>query len=408
VARPYWLKLFGKNGDVTSDQIREAILNADLGARLVDSGNFPRSADRAGVLDSIRASIAADPKAHEQSDLHAAAQPGPAGIERPAIAFIASPGPANLLGDGDARLYTLQVGSVTEMSAIAKLVVADPPPERNPNEGFVGGWLETYLLFGIHSGSPMVAMTDSSIGEMDAWAARLAQRGQQVDTLALSGDFSAGFTLSSNPAGVGQVVLAEGHDYVLETDDDFVAAGRTLTVDGQALGMGNHVMFDGSAETDGRFAFRGGELDDYFFGGAGADSISGAGGADVLSGGGGGDTFVFACAGESRGADYDLLADFDPAADRIDLSGSVTGFAAAVASGSLSDASFDDDLGAALGGLGAGQAVWFAPDAGDHAGQIFLVVDGNGVAGYQAGEDYVFGIAGSPLADLTGHTGFFV
>ena len=57
---------------------------------------------------------------------------------------------------------------------------------------------------------------------------------------------------------------------------------------------------------------------------------------------------------------------------------------------------------AALGGLGAGQAVWFAPDAGDLAGTIFLVVDGNGVAGYQAGEDYVFAIGGAPLADLTG------
>ena len=59
-------------------------------------------------------------------------------------------------------------------------------------------------------------------------------------------------------------------------------------------------------------------------------------------------------------------------------------------------------------GLGAGQAVWFAPDAGDLAGTIFLVVDANGIAGYQAGEDYVFAVAGAPLADLTGHTDIFV
>ena len=85
----------------------------------------------------------------------------------------------------------------------------------------------------------------------------------------------------------------------------------------------------------------------------------------------------------------------------------MTGFGAAITSGTLSQGSFDNDLGAALGGLGASQAVWFAPDAGDLAGQIFLIVDANGIAGYQEGEDYVFAVSGAPLADLSGHTGFF-
>jgi len=101
---------------------------------------------------------------------------------------------------------------------------------------------------------------------------------------------------------------------------------------------------------------------------------------------------------------YSLVADSDADAHNIDLPMSL---AAAVTSGSLSEASFDDDLSAALGGLGAGQAALFAPDSGDHAGKIFLVVDGNDVAGYQEGEDYVFGIAGLPPADLGGHTDFF-
>ena len=30
------------------------------------------------------------------------------------------------------------------------------------------------------------------------------------------------------------------------------------------------------------------------------------------------------------------------------------------------------------------------PDAGAHAGKIFLIVDANGIAGYQAREDFVF------------------
>jgi RTX calcium-binding nonapeptide repeat (4 copies) len=410
VARPFWLKLFGKTAEMTTDQVREAILSGDFMARLADSGDFPRGADRADILGSIRASIAADRAAREQGDAEAGTQPGPASAELYVLTA------SDLAGSAD-RLYTLQVGTIpfagnmvfnaTSGNVVFQTIVYDPPPERDPTEGFSGGWVERRLLVENNAAMPIFVVNDSSFGEMDRLAP-FPVLDPRLDTLALSGDFSGGFTLSSNPAEVGQLLLARGHDYVLSADETFVAAGQSLVVDGQALGEGNHVMFDGSAETDGRFAFHGSDSDDYFFGGAGADSIRGLGGADVLSGGGGADTFLYVGAGDSSGADFDLLADFDPAVDRIDLPGAVTGFAAAVTSGSLSDASFDDDLGAALGGLGAGQAVWFAPDAGDRAGQIFLVVDGNGIAGYQEGEDYVFGIAGSPLADLTGHTGFFV
>ena len=119
-------------------------------------------------------------------------------------------------------------------------------------------------------------------------------------------------------------------------------------------------------------------LGDLFIGGAGDDRIFGLGGADILAGGGGADMFVYRVASDSSGADYDTIGDFDPALDRIDLPARRSaGFGAAIEGGTLSAASFDDDLAAALGGLGADQAVWFAPDAGDLAGTIFLVVDGN-------------------------------
>ena len=73
-------------------------------------------------------------------------------------------------------------------------------------------------------------------------------------------------------------------------------------------------MFDGSAETDGRFVFFGSDGDDFFFGGAGDDRIIGLGGADLLTGGGGSDIFVYSGAQRiRRGADYDTIADFDPA-----------------------------------------------------------------------------------------------
>ena len=110
-----------------------------------------------------------------------------------------------------------------------------------------------------------------------------------------------------------------------------------------------------------------------------------------------------------RAPTFDTLADFNPAEDRDRPAGQRHRLCRRDRHGALSLASFNADLGAALGGLGASQAGFFAPDAGDFAGKIFLVVDANGVAGYQAGEDYVFAVTGAPLADLTAHgTDIFV
>jgi Ca2+-binding RTX toxin-like protein len=228
------------------------------------------------------------------------------------------------------------------------------------------------------------------------------------DILTLSGDFSSGIALPGQPDGLDSVVLAAGNDYNLVAGNDRVAPGEILTIDAMPLGNDGRIIFDGSAETDGAYQFLGSGEGDTFIGGAGADRIVGNGGGDTLNGGGGGDTFVYTGARESSGPDYDTLAGFTAGTDHIDLPGTISGFAAPIGSGALSTASFDADLGAALAGLGASQAVWFAPDSGDLAGTVFLVADANGIAGYQPGEDYVFAIAGTPLADLTGHTDIFV
>lgn len=228
------------------------------------------------------------------------------------------------------------------------------------------------------------------------------------DTLVLSGDYSQGFLIPALIPGIDNLVVLGGNSYNLFLADDFVAAGHTLTVDGMPLGADDHLIFDGSAERDGRFVFLGGAGNDSFIGGAGDDRIVGLGGADMLAGGGGSDVFTYTSAGESSGPAYDTLADFDPVHDRIDLPGSVSGFGPTISAGTLSTATFDADLSALLGGLGPSQAVWLSPNEGDLAGTVFLVVDGNGQAGYQAGQDYVFAVAGSPLADLTGHGGIFV
>lgn len=307
------------------------------------------------------------------------------------------------------RQFTLQVGlgPLANGGYYPKLIV-DSEVQDAPPTGFSGGWLETFLFYNTHHLLPPVTFDDTTFGELGSLIDPSSGLEPRRDTLELSGDFSAGITLSAMPADIEQIGVNKGYDYVLATDDDFVGAGRTLTVDARLLGAHNHIMFDGSAESDGSFQFFGSGSNDFFLGGAGNDALRGLGGADTLAGGGGADLFIYYAANESSGAGYDTIADFDPAADRIDLFGTIAGFDPAIAHGTLSTASFAQDLTAVLGGLGADQAVWFAPDAGDLAGTVFLIADGNGIAGYQDGEDYVFAIGGSSLADLAGHTDFFV
>lgn len=228
------------------------------------------------------------------------------------------------------------------------------------------------------------------------------------DVLVFGGDMSGSLAIGGAGDGYERVVLVGGSSYSLVATDGNVAPGHRLAIDGMGLGAQHSLSFDGSAERDGAFLFQGGNGDDSFRGGAGNDLVYGWGGADRLSGGAGADVFFYGSASDSSGRGYDTLVDFDFAGDKIDLPVAVNGFAAALAKGSLSTASFDANLGAAMSGhLGAHQALLFTPDAGDLAGKAFLIVDGNGQAGYQAGEDYVFLLGTAPPADLS-NTGIFV
>jgi len=394
VARLSWFKLLTQSGATNLQEVWNVLIQSGIPGLGRESVLGPELEAR--LLQFIAARDAAD---------SGGADSGAAGSGAVSIAGGAGAGPVDLLEGARGRSLTLQVGLVQPVPDALKLIVDSEPPAKPSNEGFAGGGLEMFLYLQQHlSGLPMF---EWALGEADSWAGPSSGLDQRLDTIVLDGDFSAGFTLSSVGANVTQLLVEGGNDYVLTTEDGFVGAGRLLTFDASALGSA-HAMFDGSAETDGRFAFLGGDGNDFFFGGAGADRFSGGMGADSLTGGGGADLFIYAGARESSGASYDTLADFNPAADRIDLPGSVASFDPAIAQGTLSTASFGQDMAAVLGGLGGGQAVLFAPDSGDLAGHVFLVVDGNGTAGYQDGEDYVFAIGGASLVDLAGHTDFFV
>ncbi|HEX5500547.1 MAG TPA: FG-GAP-like repeat-containing protein, partial [Thermomicrobiales bacterium] len=84
--------------------------------------------------------------------------------------------------------------------------------------------------------------------------------------------------------------LDTGYSYKLATDDANVAAGKYLDVDARALGAGNSLNFDGSAETDGMFDFAGGAGNDVLIGGAQGDILRLTdGGADTVVGNAGND-----------------------------------------------------------------------------------------------------------------------
>jgi serralysin len=138
----------------------------------------------------------------------------------------------------------------------------------------------------------------------------------------------------------------------------------------------------------------GGRGADTLIGGAQGDVLTGGRGPDTLTGNAGGDTFAYSGVADSTGVGRDHIADFDASSDFIDLPFVVSAVAAPVTTGALNEGSFSADLVSAVGAghLPQNDVVIFTPDDGDLAGHTFLVVDGNGTAGYQAGVDMVIQI----------------
>lgn len=204
-----------------------------------------------------------------------------------------------------------------------------------------------------------------------------------INMLELNGDFSAGAILDTAHETNFSVLKLDGaHTYLLTSADNFVANGHTLTVNAAELKTLGHLTFDGSAETNGHFVFE-----------------SGAG-SDTLTGGQQGDTFAYDDGITLSGVTRDTLRAFDFSNDLVKFA-NVTGIDGAVTSGAAFNASIDGDLAAIFGfgqahELGANHAVLFTPDTGDLAGDMFLIVDGDGVAGYTAGPDLVIQLA-APL-----------
>ncbi|HEX2590044.1 MAG TPA: calcium-binding protein [Rhizomicrobium sp.] len=276
------------------------------------------------------------------------------------------------------------------------------------NDTFNGSTGNDHLLaFGGNDKFNMDNGGDDNVAGMDgndtfAFGAKLTASdiidgGTGKDVLKLAGDYSDGVTFSDMTLlNVEQIGLKKGNSYNFTSDDATVASGAKLLVDGSGLKASNSLSFNGGAETDGSFVLKGGAGADTLVGGAKQDTFTGGLGADTMTGGGSKDVFVYTNVLESTGTTHDTIVGFDFKLDKFDLDVTVTGIDANV-SGALSDGSFNADLKSAIKAskLGAGHAVEFDATGGSLAGHHFLVVDANGVAGYQSGADYVIELSGA-------------
>jgi Ca2+-binding RTX toxin-like protein len=235
--------------------------------------------------------------------------------------------------------------------------------------------------------------------------------GTGTDKLLLDGAYGGANAVtfgSTTVTNVETILLGAGHDYSLTLDVSTVASGAAMTIKGDSLGAGDKMMIDGSAlgatsslvidAGGGPNTLIGGGGNDIIRGGSGVDHITGGGGADTLSGGGGNDVFIYTFASESTSTTYDTVVDFDALSDHFQIVGqAVNAINPEVTHGMLNSATFDSDLATAITSaqLGAHDAVLFDPNHGDLHHHIFLIVDMNGVAGYQAGQDLVIDVTGA-------------
>ena len=223
--------------------------------------------------------------------------------------------------------------------------------------------------------------------------------GTGTSAVHLNGNYSSGLTFNATTmVNVQTLDLAAGYGYDLTLNNATVGSGDTLTIQASSLGVGDSLTLNGSAVDDGNLVVY-----------AGSDSsfIEGGLGADKLYAGSGADTFAYAAAGDSTGPTFDTIHGFNTSSDMIDLIGSLTGVTAvdtAVTTGPLGPTNFNTvlqhDIGASQ--LQAGGAVLFTPSSGGYSGDTFLIIDENGVAGYQAGQDLVIELShGVSLSSLS-------
>jgi Ca2+-binding RTX toxin-like protein len=202
------------------------------------------------------------------------------------------------------------------------------------------------------------------------------------DTVVLDGDYTTQTGLFFQNNSVETVKLTAGHSYNLLLHNPF----NVPVLDASALGTGDTLTLNAN--------FAGGDI--LVKSGAGMDQIKDAAfntGHMTYS------YLGIPLSGDTR----DVFTSFNVSGNDKFQFHTVNAIDPEVDGGPLSNIGFDSDLAGDIGPsqLHAGDAVVFAPDSGDLQGAFFLIIDGNGVAGYQAGADLVMESYGGAIQNLT-------
>jgi hypothetical protein len=246
-----------------------------------------------------------------------------------------------------------------------------------------------------------------------------ADGGAGIDRLGLAGDYTIAFD-SDDLVGIERLEVygsaavgaAGPNGYDLTLIDANVAAGTILYVSAASLGASEELVFNGTAESDGRFSVQGGGGADRIAGGArndylignggadelygldGADTLVGGAGADKLRGGFGADTFRYLAASDSGTAQgtSDVIADFERRVDKLDLSAIDAGGAEGdQAFTFIGDAAFSSTAGQLRSSFDSAAGAWRVEGDVDGDGQADFAILLAGTAQQQPllGSDFV-------------------
>ena len=147
-------------------------------------------------------------------------------------------------------------------------------------------------------------------------------------------------------------------------------------------GMANNTL-EGGAGDDTLRGFMG---DDYLVGGEGDDVLAGMGSSDILTGGAGSDTFVQ----DFRDTGHDIITDFNPSEDTIELRGVQNSF----------EVSVTETDGGTLIDSGTGNTLFVANVTPDQLGADNVTINGDAIA--IGPDDTLESILGDVAADLQG------
>lgn len=314
------------------------------------------------------------------------------------ITFYAADG-TTVLGSADTigNVTALDRGSISELlhrsdsdavpvgARFAKVELEATRSSGNYNDGYADNISLTLSGNGLTNGILTVTKTHDYS----------AHAQHNIDAIQFAAAKNATATFAAEQFGAGKIaadgaIIGDTHDNTLK-----ITIGSSHAFDGSALTFESWnankdaIVITGTSAPE---TIVGTVRADTISGGTGNNHVTGGGGGDLLKSGANTDTFIYGAVSDSASMTRDTIDGFHAGADFIDVTGLVAfHHVDAAVSGTLSDNKFDKNLKAALDSdhLGKNDAVLFTGNAGNLQDHVFLVVDGNHHAGYQAGEDIV-------------------